>query len=69
MTRRRKGRADVYSPAISRTAYREARVRSLADAVVARYGDAGYAAFSRQLERLDADQRQRLGRESSDVTV
>lgn len=60
LRRRRAGRTDVYTPALDRDAYTEARVRADVDALVARYGDVAYAHFAREVARLDPERRERL---------
>jgi predicted transcriptional regulator len=66
LTRRRKGRADVYRPVMSREAYLDARARAEAGALVGRYGDAALMAFAREMERLDPRQRRQLRRLARD---
>jgi predicted transcriptional regulator len=53
LKRRRRGRMDVYIPAVSRDEYAEARAELEVDAVVAEYGDVALAKFSRRLAELD----------------
>jgi BlaI family transcriptional regulator, penicillinase repressor len=57
--RRRSGRTDVYTAALSREEFRETRVAAEAAALVQRYGDAALVAFVRALERTDTPQRVR----------
>lgn len=52
LQRVREGRTDVYSPALSRSAYAHARARAEVDAVVERYGDVALSHFARALDEL-----------------
>ncbi len=60
LTRRREGRTDLYSAAVSRDGYTEARARHEIQALVSRYGDVALAHFAREVDRLDPDRRRRL---------
>jgi predicted transcriptional regulator len=66
LTRRREGKTDVYRAALSRDAYLDARARAEAGALVGRYGDAAYMAFSREMDRLEPEQRRQLRRLARD---
>lgn len=62
LTRRRKGRTDIYSPVMSREEYLDARARAEAGALVGRYGEAALMAFAREMERIDPARREQLRR-------
>jgi predicted transcriptional regulator len=65
LSRRRKGRTDVYSSTISRAEYLEARAEAEVAAVIDEYGDLALAHFARQMAKLDPKRRaelRRLGR-------
>lgn len=57
---RREERADVYSLALSREAYIDARARVDVEAVVSQYGDVALVHFAREVAGLDAARRKRL---------
>jgi predicted transcriptional regulator len=62
LTRRREGKADIYSPALSREDYHEARARAQVGALVDEYGDVALVHFARQMAKLDPDRREKLRR-------
>ena len=62
VTRRREGRADLYSAAMTRDEYSRARARQEAEALVSEYGDAALASFAREVDRLDPERRNALRR-------
>jgi predicted transcriptional regulator len=62
LTRRREGKTDYYRALISREDYVKGRARVEAGALVGRYGEAAYMAFSREMDRLDPKQREQLRR-------
>jgi predicted transcriptional regulator len=66
LTRRREGKTDIYTPVMSREQYLDARARAEAGALVGRYGDAALMAFSREMDRLDPEQRRQLRRIARD---
>jgi predicted transcriptional regulator len=66
LTRRREGRTDIYTPVMSRQNYLDARARAEAGALVGRYGEAALMAFSREMDRLDPEQRRQLRRLARD---
>ena len=66
LTRRREGKTDVYQAPLSREAYLDARARAEAGALVGRYGDAAYMAFSREMDRLEPEHRKLLRRLARD---
>lgn len=66
LTRRREGKTDIYTPVMSREEYLDARARVEAGALVGRYGDAAYLAFTREMDRLDPEQRRQLRRMARD---
>ena len=51
LVRRRAGRLDVYSPALSRDAYLQARAEAEVRALVDDFGDLALAHFARHVER------------------
>lgn len=57
---RREGRTDVYSPALSREAYLNARARFDVETLVGRYGDVALAYFAREVAGLNETQRRQL---------
>lgn len=58
--RRRQGKADLYSPAVTRDAYLEARTRAEVVALVDQFGEQALAHFARHIEELDPDRRRAL---------
>jgi predicted transcriptional regulator len=60
LTRKRRGKADVYRPVMSRSQYLESRARAEVDDLVADYGEVALAHFARQLETLDPKRRRQL---------
>ena len=62
LTRRRDGRIDLYSAAMSREDYAQARARHGVRTLVSEYGDAALASFARELDRLDPERRRALRR-------
>ena len=60
LVRRRAGRLDVYSPALSRDAYLQARAEAEVRALVEDFGDLALAHFARHVDRLDAERLDRL---------
>jgi predicted transcriptional regulator len=62
LKRRRVGKADFYSPLMSRDYYREARARADVKALVDDYGDLALAHFARQMNTLDPKRREKLRR-------
>jgi predicted transcriptional regulator len=65
LSRRRKGRTDVYSATLSRADYLEACAEAEVGAVIDEYGDLALAHFARQMAKLDPKRRaelRRLGR-------
>ena len=62
LTRRRRGKTDVYRPLLTREQYRRARARAEVEALVADYGEVALAHFARQLGNVDPSRRQRLRR-------
>ena len=55
LVRRRAGRLDVYSPALSRDAYLQARAEAEVQALVEDFGDLALAHFARHVGQLDAE--------------
>jgi predicted transcriptional regulator len=62
LVRRRAGRLDVYSPAISREAYTRARAEAEVAGLLEDFGDLALAHFARHVERLDAQRLEQLRR-------
>ena len=62
LSRRREGKADVYSAAISRDDYLEARARAEVGALVDEFGDVALVHFARQMNSLDPKRREQLRR-------
>jgi predicted transcriptional regulator len=54
LTRRRRGRTDVYKPAMSREQYQDARAGAEVAALVDEFGDLALAHFAEQMDQLDA---------------
>jgi len=62
LTRRREGKTDIYTAAITREEYLDARARTEAEALVGRYGEAALMAFAREMEQIDPKRRKQLRR-------
>jgi predicted transcriptional regulator len=62
LTRRRRGKTDVYRPVMSRHEYVEARARAEVGALVDRYGDVALMHFAREMAQLDPKRRDELRR-------
>ncbi|MDO8209524.1 BlaI/MecI/CopY family transcriptional regulator [Conexibacter sp. CPCC 206217] len=62
LVRRRDGRSDRYSAALTREQYHAIRARAEVDALVGEYGDAALVHFARQVGELDPERRARLER-------
>jgi predicted transcriptional regulator len=62
LTRRRRGKTDVYRPVMSRQEYVEARARAEVGALVDRYGDVALVHFAREMAQLDPKRRDELRR-------
>jgi len=60
LVRRRDGRLDVYSPALSRDAYLKARAEASVTALVEDFGDLALAHFARHVDGLDAERLEKL---------
>lgn len=60
LRRERRGKADIYEPALSAREYRQARAAHGVKALVGEYGDVALAHFARQVEGLDRDRLARL---------
>jgi predicted transcriptional regulator len=58
LRRERRGRRDVYVPAMSRDEYAETQVGAL----VSEYGDVALAHFARAVSRLDPERREQIRR-------
>jgi predicted transcriptional regulator len=62
VVRRRDGRSDIYTPRLSRSEYREARVQAEIDTLVQEFGDTALVHFARQMQQLDPQRREQLRR-------
>lgn len=62
LSRRRVGRGDIYSPAMSREEYLQARAQAEVGALVSEFGDVALVHFARQMEQLDPKRREALRR-------
>jgi predicted transcriptional regulator len=62
LRRERRGRKDVYVPAMSREEYAEARAEVQVEALVSEYGDVALAEFARRVSRLDPERRKQIRR-------
>jgi predicted transcriptional regulator len=62
LRRERRGRLDVYLPALSREAYAEARAEAGVGALVSEYGDVALAHFARHMSGLDPKRREQIRR-------
>lgn len=60
LVRKRLGKADVYSPVMTREDYLEARAQAEVLALVDEFGDVALAKFAEQVDRLDSARLQRL---------
>ena len=60
LSRKRRGRADVYRAILSREDYLHARAEAEVDAVVEEFGDLALSHFARQVEGLDPERLRRL---------
>ena len=62
LIRRREGRLDVYSPALSREDYLAARAEASVEALVEDFGDLALAHFARHIQGLDPQRLETLRR-------
>jgi predicted transcriptional regulator len=62
LRRERRGRYDVFVPALSREAYGHARAGAEVGALVSSYGDVALAHFARQIGKLDPERREQIRR-------
>jgi predicted transcriptional regulator len=62
LRRNRRGRRDVYVPAMSRDEYGRARAELEVDALVSEFGDLALAQFSRRMAQLDPKHRRQVSR-------
>jgi predicted transcriptional regulator len=60
LVRRRAGRLDVYSPAMSRDGYLQARAEAEVEALVEGFGDLALAHFARHISGLDPERLRKL---------
>jgi predicted transcriptional regulator len=65
LTRKRSGRSDSYTPALSREEYQERRAGAEVRGLVDQFGDVALAHFARSLSSLDPAQQRRLRRLAS----
>jgi predicted transcriptional regulator len=54
LTRKRRGKTDVYRPVMSRAEYADARAQAEVEGLVAEFGDVALAHFAERVDRLDA---------------
>jgi predicted transcriptional regulator len=66
LRRERRGRRDVYVPALSRAEYAEARAELQVDELVSEYGDVALVHFSRRVSQLDPKRRKKIRRLARD---
>ena len=62
LTRRRRGKSDLYSPTLSREAYADARAEAQVGALVDEWGDRALVYFAREMARLDPARRKQFAR-------
>jgi predicted transcriptional regulator len=62
LTRERNGKTDIYTIALTRDAYREARAQAEVEALVDAFGELALAHFSAQVEALDPKRLRELRR-------
>jgi predicted transcriptional regulator len=62
LLRERRGRHDVYLPALSRAEYAEARAAAEVGARVTEYGDVALTHFARHISALDPKRREQIRR-------
>jgi predicted transcriptional regulator len=66
LVRERQGKTDIYSPTLTRDAYRQLRARTQVGALVDEYGDVALVHFARQMATLDPHRREQLQRLAED---
>lgn len=66
LSRRRRGKSDIYRVEIGRDEYMEARAKAEVAGLVDEFGDLALAHFARQMARLDPQRARRLRRLASD---
>jgi len=62
LDRRREGKTDFYTPALSREEFLEARARVEVDALVEQFGDLALTHFARQVSQIDPERLRELRR-------
>lgn len=62
LSRDRDGRTDVYTPAVSRADYADARAGAEVEALVEQFGEQALVHFAREIDKLDTKRRQKLRR-------
>ncbi len=60
LTRRRRGKTDIYSPLMTREAYLDARAEAEVGALVEEFGDLALAYFAKRIGKLDAKRLKKL---------
>lgn len=60
LTRQRIGKSDVYTPALSRADYMDARAAAEVGDLVREFGDVALAHFARQMDKLDPKRARQL---------
>jgi predicted transcriptional regulator len=66
LRRRRRGRADVYGPVLSRSDYVRARAEVEVGSILDTYGELALAHFARHVQGLDPERRERLRKLADD---
>jgi predicted transcriptional regulator len=66
LTRKRRGKTDLYAVAIGREDYLEARAEAEVAGLVEEFGDVALAHFARQMRSLDPEHARRLRRLATD---
>src|ERR1700739_4351931 len=67
LDRTRSGRADTYTPTLSREEYQELRAGAQVQGLVDEFGDVALAHFAKSLQTLDPARRRRLRRLAADL--
>jgi predicted transcriptional regulator len=62
LSRTRDGRADTYSPRLTREQYRQRRAAAEVEGLVDQFGDVALAHFAKSLDELDPARRRQLRR-------
>jgi predicted transcriptional regulator len=62
LSRKRRGKTDVYRPVMSREEYADLRAEAEVEALIAEFGDVALAHFAQQVDKLDAKRLRELRR-------